>query len=64
MNLYRITIRHGQPHRYHMEDVRAATLADAVRQVADRFPAQVAETGDLLEIRRQMDPEQREYTPG
>lgn len=64
MNVYRITIRHGQPHRYHILDVRAATLADAVRLVAERFPPQLEETGDLIEIRRQMDAQQREYTPG
>lgn len=64
MSLYRVTIRFGVPHRYHVEDVRAASLEDALRRAADAFPSGIAETADLLEIRRQLEPEQREFTPG
>lgn len=64
MNLYRVTIRHGQPQRYHVQDVRAESLRAAVRQLASSFPDQIGDSSDLVEIRLQREPEEREYTAG
>lgn len=64
MNSYRVTIRHGHPHRYHVEDVAAASLRAAVRIAAERFPEQADASADLVEIRLQREPERREYSPG
>ncbi len=64
MPTYRMTVRYGAPRaRYHMEDVRAASLAEAMRRGADALPPDVAE-GELVEIRRSTEAEQREYGPG
>jgi hypothetical protein len=64
MNIYRITIRHGVPHRYHVEDVRAASLKEAMRLAAERCPDAIGSTGDLLEIRKQVEPADRAQVPG
>ena len=66
MPLYRATIRYaaGGRQRYHLEDVDAPTLMDALRLTAERVPAEVGATADLVEIRVQVDPERREYVPG
>ena len=64
MNSYRVTIRHGHPQRYHIEDVQAESLIAAVRIAADRLPEEARATADLLEIRLQADPAGREYTRG
>jgi hypothetical protein len=63
MSSYRVTIRHGRPQRYHMVDVEAEDLAEALRQAAERMPAE-ARGGDLVEVRRSTAPEAREYVPG
>jgi hypothetical protein len=34
MTWFRVTIRHGRPQRYHVVDIRATDLRDAVRQNA------------------------------
>jgi len=60
MPKYRMTVRHGRPHRYHVEDITADTLRDALRLAADAFP-DAASSADLLEIRLQADAERREY---
>lgn len=59
MNLYRITIRYGRPQRYHVEDVTAASLMEAMRLAAERVMEPLDETADLVEIRRQVDPDLR-----
>ena len=66
MPSYRATIRYvaSGRHRYHLEDVDAATLMDAVRLAAERVPAEVSSTADLVEVRVQVDPEGREFVPG
>jgi hypothetical protein len=66
MTSYRITIRYaaGGGMRYHVDDVAAATLADALRLAAERMPGGVGATADLAEIRVQSDPEKRDFTPG
>jgi hypothetical protein len=56
MNQYRVTIRYGRPHRYHLEDVEAPTLRDALRLAVDGFPSEIEASSDLLEIRKQADP--------
>lgn len=66
MPSYRITIRYGAGGgmRYHVDDVTAATLADALRSAAERMPAHVGASADLVEIRVQADPDGRSFTPG
>ncbi len=63
MPTYRATIRHGKPQRYHVEDIDAPDIAEAMRLLSERFPPNV--TGaDLVEVRLAVDPEQRDYVPG
>ena len=64
--LFRITVRYvsAGAHRYHIDDVEADTLAEAMSQSAARMPADVGASADLVEVRRQADPDRREYTPG
>lgn len=63
MPQYRVTIRHGAArHRYAMLDVEADGLRAALRAAAEQLPPEAAE-GDLVEIRRQTTPEDREYVP-
>lgn len=62
MPTYRATFRYGdQRPRYEMIDVEAADLRDALRAAADRVPDEVAVTAELVEVRRQADPDAREY---
>jgi hypothetical protein len=62
MPSFRMTVRFGQPQRYHVIDVDAGDLREAMRLAADGFPDDVAGTADLLEIRVQAEPDSREYT--
>lgn len=64
MPLYRITVRHGRPQQYVMEDVEADSLADAMRVAADRIAVASQPGADLAEIRVQTDPEARQYASG
>ncbi|MFO7261467.1 MAG: hypothetical protein DIU52_009950 [bacterium] len=65
MNQYRVTIRFGSRRsQYRVLDVEAATLREALRRVVEDFPAEAEATADLIEVRRQVDPEARAYTPG
>lgn len=61
MPTYRVTVRHGRPQRYHVLEVEAADVAQALRDAADRLPAAVVEEADLVEIRTSVDPEGRSY---
>jgi hypothetical protein len=64
MPSYRATFRYGgQRPRYEMLDLEAADLRSALRSAAERVSDAAAETGELVEIRRQTDPEERAYTP-
>jgi hypothetical protein len=64
MPLYRMTIRFGAPRQhYHVEDLTANSLREALRMAADLFPEAAGEAADLLEIREQVDPDAREFTP-
>jgi hypothetical protein len=59
---FRVTVRYGRERsRYHLERIRAENLPDALRQLADRLPDEVAAEGDLVEIRPDIDPDAREY---
>jgi hypothetical protein len=64
MKRYRVTIRYGHPQRYHMQDVQAASLVEAMRLAGERLLPEVGETADLLEIRVQLEPEDRQFGPG
>ena len=59
---WRATLRYGAPRRYHLEDVTATSLREALQLVLERWPADV-QGADLIEIRQLTDPEQRSYTP-
>ena len=64
MPLYRVTIRFGSPkQQYHMEDIEASSLRDALRLAAERFPDVAMSSADLAEVRRQPEPEARVFTP-
>jgi hypothetical protein len=64
MPVYRVTIRFGAPkQQYHMDDIEASSLRDALRLVAERFPDDALHSADLAEVRRQVEPEQRSFTP-
>ena len=59
---YQVTLRYGgRFQRYHTLSVSAAHAADALRQVADEIPAEIASDVDLVELRVAVDPEQRTY---
>lgn len=53
MPRYRVTVRHGPPQQYEMQDVDAATLADALRLAADQMAVLASPGADLVEVRIQ-----------
>lgn len=56
-----MTIRYaGGGQQYHMADLDAESLADALRKAVDAVPANVDRTADLVEIRRAADLDARE----
>lgn len=60
---YRATFRYGgERPRYDMLDIDAETLRDALIAAAERVSEEVSATAELVEIRRQADPDEREYT--
>lgn len=64
MPSFRATVRwlsDGQ--RYHVEDIEAGDLAEALERLRAAMPADVAARADLVEIRRQTRAEEREYGP-
>lgn len=61
---FRVTIRFGAPRQqYHVMDLTANSLREAMRIAGEQYPETAAEAADLVEIRRQVDPEEREFTP-
>lgn len=57
---YRVTIRFGSPRQqYHMMDITASSLRDAMRIASEDFPEAALADADLVEIRRQTQPEER-----
>ncbi|MDX1674976.1 MAG: hypothetical protein R3314_09300 [Longimicrobiales bacterium] len=64
MPSYRATFRYGGARpRYEMLDIEAEDLRSALTTAAERVSESVAATAELVEIRVQTDPEEREYTP-
>ncbi|HSJ15729.1 MAG TPA: hypothetical protein VK939_15000 [Longimicrobiales bacterium] len=59
---YRATLRYGGG-QYHIADLAAASLRDALAQLVADFPDQAAEA-DLIEVRLQPEAERRTYGPG
>lgn len=61
---YRATIRFTEAgQKYEVVDVMANSVREAMRMVAEQFPDEALATADLVEIRLQADPEEREYAP-
>ncbi|MGK7313397.1 MAG: hypothetical protein ACN0LA_14275 [Candidatus Longimicrobiales bacterium M2_2A_002] len=64
MPSYRATFRYGGSRpQYEMLDIEAEDLRAALEAAAERVADEVAETAELVEIRRQTDPDEREYAP-
>jgi hypothetical protein len=64
MPFYRVTIRHGAPRQqYHVMDLTANSLREALRMAAEEFPEAATDTADLVEIRRQVEEEERQFGP-
>lgn len=64
MPLFRVTVRHGRPQQYVLEDIEAPTLADALRAAADTIAAASDPGADLAEVRVQADSGSRGYAGG
>lgn len=61
---YRVTIRFGAPRQqYHVMDLSANSLRDAMRLAVEQYPEASIADADLIEIRRQTDPDAREFVP-
>lgn len=59
---YRLTVRYGAPKmKYHIATVTGRDLREVLRRVADELPDEVASTGSLVEIRPEVDPEERPW---
>jgi hypothetical protein len=64
MPLYRITIRFGAPRQqYHVEDLSANSLREAMRMAVEQYPEAAEANADLVEIRLQQDPDERQFGP-
>ena len=64
MPSYRVTFRYGGPRvLYEVLDIEADDLRGAMRAAADEMSEEVAGTAELVEVRTQTDPEDREYGP-
>lgn len=62
MTTWQITIRYGTRYqRYHTFEVEAGTIPEALRKAAGEVPDEIAEAADLTEIRRAVDPDDRQY---
>lgn len=59
---YRVTVRYGgETLRYHLDQVQADDLREAMTAAARALPPEVVESADLVEIRPAVDPEARGY---
>lgn len=57
---YRVTIRFGAPRQqYHVMDLTANSLREAMRMATEDFPETALQDADLIEIRRQTQPDER-----
>jgi hypothetical protein len=64
MPRYRVTVRFGSPkQQYHLDDIEASSLRDALRLAAERFPDSALQSADLAEVRRHVEAEDRSFTP-
>ena len=64
MPSYRVTIRYGAPRAlYEVLDLDAPDLRGALAAAAERLPEEIAGSAELAEVRRQADPDAREYAP-
>lgn len=62
--MYRATIRFtGAGQQYHVLDLTANSLREAMRLAADQFPEAATTSADLVEVRLQADPDEREFGP-
>ena len=53
MTQYRVTIRFGAPRQqYHVLDLSANSLREAMRLAAEEYPDAASNEADLVEIRR------------
>lgn len=60
MTQYRVTIRFGSPRQqYHVMDLTANSLREAMRMATEDFPEAALADADLMEIRRQVQPDER-----
>lgn len=65
MPSFRATVRYGASRKqYAVFDLDADNAAAALRALADRLDAAIADAADLIELRIQADPDKREFTPG
>lgn len=65
MSSFRATIRWATDRqRYHIEDLEAPDLLSALERLRTAIPAEVAAHADLLELRIQPRPEERERADG
>lgn len=63
MPTFRVTVRYGQPrYRYHVEDLEAAHMGEAIARAAEHLPEEAAREGDVAEVRRLLEPENRDFT--
>lgn len=59
---YRVTVRYGTDRQnYHLATVDASDLPTAMRAAAEEMPPEVAEAGNLVEIRPAIDADDRSY---
>jgi hypothetical protein len=59
-----MTLRHGSTgKRYHVVDLEASDMRAALMQAVNALPPGGDTTGDLIEIRVHVDPEERNYSP-
>jgi hypothetical protein len=58
---YRVTLRYGPARLYHIVDVPAESLRDALAGLLAEYPTFAADA-DLMEIRLQVEAERRPYT--
>lgn len=59
---YRVTVRYGgESLRYHLDQVQADDLSEAMTAAARALPPEVVASADLVEIRPAVDPESRGY---
>ena len=59
---YRVTFRYGGARSlYEVLDIEAADLRGAMRSAADSVSEEVSSTAELVEVRVQADPDEREY---